>query len=789
MRKLLILTLNFAFLLLLSSCRTDAVITTELDKVLTLDLSAVTFTGELRVGVSSDFENLDNLNTSSIPRLLIPVSNPLNTDLFFTDAGTDMPEGLSVETYCRLDPTTVGPLEILIEGTPVTAGEDTLYVNVYYQGVPNLMEIPVYILDTYESITELDIQKVEVEAQIYNGLDVLPNEQGSKRLAVTYTEGWGRVVDFSIASPKSLRLTEATSTGVALSGGSYEKTVYLNIEGDYNDVTNDFSLVLLASATDGSNVTYTKALTALTPEEFTFDLVEDYGLTVNKVVGGNKNLVVDYQNGLGRTVYVSAKSSDSGIALSAPTSIDLEEGDGQFEIGLLGAPTQGVGDEVFSATVSISGQGIDGTITKTLYSDIVGDLIITGVSIDVPFGAHTRETQTNLTSTVIVNYENAKVGKTLALSQVSGFMTAFGTAGISEVVTLESETGSVQYTIEADDWHSEDFTGVSFPAAAEFVLDINYNGSIVEGSEANSIARVDNVYGFIWEGKAYYEITDDLYAATGGWLDRNVGAINAVMPIGTDGYMVSDAKWSDSYYDAFGVYMPRGASTGIPLYSPNREGYDESALPEGHEGYPYFLSGIGAYSDVDEAQALWAQGYWVPAGQVIGTTYTAGSTYSTEHYELWTLADGDGGTNNPCPKGYRVPIGTEISAVMNVIYADTARYIARDNLRDQAMASEMRLAPTGQISSGGPSSAGMSTSYGQVGVPGMLTVGTSTSFGSVISTEDASLRFLYSDIRNAAAATYVQYYTFSSTTLTVPTRSYINYQTSFTVRCIKVTTY
>lgn len=783
-----------------------------------IEYNRISYTGQLRLGV--DAEDVYGAATGDLPYLSIPFTSSNIEKLSFIDSDR-MPEEFSVECYQYVASGSRGTMYVPIQGTPITTGNQSLYFYIEdSEGNRSTeIEVRVYVLDEFESITDFEFTKgdLDIEATLTYDFPISENADGKQRLLFRYSCGWGRTVDFEITEGNGIYLDPEYSTDVKLNGGDVETLIELPILGTY---TGTDGVVTLSAIVDDMAVNPTIESNAATVT-YVPDLVYSVGFDAMLYEGIETtvdSLVITYTNGYGRSIYVSSivdNDNNLWVEYNTETPIQLAEGAEQstFTLPIKGTPTA-VGP--FTVYVQLVGQAMPTSpalYTGTTYVGTPGNPItITNVVFDSPVLSGSSATAT--TVTVEFDPATASVGGSVELSTFNSAYLNLTTSQLTKktIVLTGAEAGQVVFDL-SDYFETTDYSRISkFPYADTLSLAVNYD-RVPMALPTDQDEVILSYDGFMWKGLLYRDVLFNGHY----WLDRNLGATSTVMPVDAYGSMITDRYWDDSYYASFGDYYQRGQLYGIKLYYPGRDGYEDNIPDESHSSVAYFRQGqyytdastgtITAYSfTTDEAQAVWDSGQWILASTQGYTTAGAGASsattdataYSTGFQpsidwsvEAYNSATGTtGGERNPCPPGYKVPIGAEATGMLTLIVSSTT--IAGNTMIERCMNSDLKIPPTGFILQNGPSSIGMSSSYGHTAIPQMYAAGSTSDYGSQITMADSYCRFMTASMRNTASSSYVNMYDITNVSghfSYVTTASAIarNYNMAAPVRCVKMT--
>ncbi len=318
-----------------------------------------------------------------------------------------------------------------------------------------------------------------------------------------------------------------------------------------------------------------------------------------------------------------------------------------------------------------------------------------------------------------VSFIGANEGSTLKLTSYDGYMTPYqGKVSALESQTITESNSTVIFDLGANFFESmvnpDNIGEAANDATATITIGLDYDGVALDNQQ---FTIYPGGY-FIWKGFTY----GVYYDGNQTWLDRNLGAKSNLVATPT----LSDntvSEW-ESNFSSYGSYFQRGRTVGIPIYTSG------NTISGSDDTDPYFYY---------NSSSTWEDGSWqtMPAELDNASDQT-----------LWNNSE-SGGTNNPCPTGFRVPTTTEIMEMIEYVseveITDNT-YSANDKLLSPLMTT-MNLPLTGYIQYSGPTMVNQSsTTCGQISSVGFNSVGDGSQPGAIISASEGAIYLLTCEI-------------------------------------------
>lgn len=595
----------------------------------------------------------------------------------------DLPYGISLDYEVQIPISSdTSSFKIYMYGSPEVYGQDVPFkFTLSNDDIKQAISTSTRIYGNGEELENLVFRSLGVSFS-----DVYRYTETQGELSITYYNACGRTVTLELISDYfSLDIDDNAST-ITLANSTEQSVMKVPIVGSVNkssDGETSTELELVLSYRDESNYSQSSSRSSnvnILSNYFQVTSDEFVGVnTYDEELGDDAKLVLFYSYGEQRKVTFNVTSDTTGITVETNKTITLEQGEGSVEFKLEGTPSKGKLEVAFSISGDDYYHGADSYTSDDYY--LVDNPTLSNLVFKAPFVEGCDDTQTPM---VYVDYEGVEAGSSLKLNAISGLENYVG-------IDAENLSG-------VDAFYAKGASGTAFFDISELIGDGNVSENNTYPSPQNLTVEISNAYGsdnsttisqnqtlkgFVWDGYMYNVI--EINGCF--WLDRNLRAKTNI-----SGYVDVNASnlltWS-VVPGIYGAYYQRGRSTGLDMVN------TDECVAE-----PFLSTGL--------SDDYWQDNIWSVAPSSLKATTPLTSTEEEYTSTLDALYnDTDGGENNPCPPGFRVPTTGELYAMVTSL---DENFSTESVVTPYAMLnSEMKIAPSGVIHQNGPT--GREVSY------------------------------------------------------------------------------
>lgn len=459
------------------------------------------------------------------------------------------------------------------------------------------------------------------------------------QIELSYNNGFAREGDFSFEIQDAVGLSIASLSEVELVNNAQKTTLSFDIEGEYNGDLSLLNFTVKFTTTQTQVFSVVGELEVKDASELVFEtLTSSVDLEQARSLD-NEYLILSYKGGDNRLITLGAEF-ESGFGLSAISSKEyaLESDEGKIYLYFNSESPLLSGQ--MKVDIQYSGEAVESNQSETFEIEVAEktpDILISEIRL---LGSIIEGGVQDDDFILEVDYSNGTQGKELFVEALSQCFD-YDSEALAEVSSflIKEQSATARFNLGSDViLNSKNISSSTGLSEQNIVLvNLNYNKSSLDEQQSEQI----NFSGLIFNKLPYYTIT----LANGQlWLDRNLGA-SSIEP--SDEY--ASSVGCEYNWKAYGDFYQRGRSTGLKLKVDSNNPYAANSLQSYTKPY------------LDPTSGDWEDGYWTnPSTDDLAVpTYSSG--YETTLDNMWNSENG--GENNPCPEGYRLPTLSQVQSM------------------------------------------------------------------------------------------------------------------------------